>query len=154
MAALSDYAESGLLNHIFRGSTFSKPSHIAIALTSGVISDSDTGSTIPEIPSGINGSGTGYGRVSLGDPSSSGNSLWSQAAANIAVGSGVISNSGTIVFQTALIDWGWVSGIAIVDDFHHGSGNLLMHATLENPRIIYMGDGVSFDIDTLQVSFK
>lgn len=154
MAALSDYAESGLLNHIFRGSTFSKPSHIAIALTSGVIRDSDTGGTIPEIPSGINGSGTGYGRVSLGTPASSGDSLWGQTAANIAAGSGMISNSGNIIFQTALVDWGWVSGIAIVDDYRLGSGNLLMHATLDNPRIIYMGDGVSFDIDTLQIGFK
>ena len=55
MASLSDYLESGLLHHIFRGESFSKPSKIAIALTSGVPQDSDTGFTIPELPSGIDG---------------------------------------------------------------------------------------------------
>ena len=43
MAALSDYLESGLLHHVFRGETFAKPVHVAVALTSGVIVDSDTG---------------------------------------------------------------------------------------------------------------
>ena len=60
MAALSDYLESGLLNHVFRGSTFAKPTDIAIALTSGAPLDSQTGENLLEIPSGINGSGTGY----------------------------------------------------------------------------------------------
>ena len=69
MAALSDYLESGLLHHIFLGQAFEKPSGMVIALTSGVITDSMTGSTIPEIPSGINGSGTGYTRIDLGNPS-------------------------------------------------------------------------------------
>ena len=47
MAALSDYLESGLLNHVFRGGTFDKPSNISLALTSGIPQDSNTGSTLP-----------------------------------------------------------------------------------------------------------
>ena len=53
MAALSDYLESGLLNFIFRGQSFSAPSNISIALTSGAPLDSHTGSTIPELASGV-----------------------------------------------------------------------------------------------------
>ena len=68
MAALSDYLESGLLHHMFRGDIFNKPSGIGIALTSGVPVESDTGSTIPEIPSGIGGVDTGYSRINLGNP--------------------------------------------------------------------------------------
>ena len=68
MAALSDYLESGILTHIFLSGVFAKPSNISVALTSGVPVDSDTGATIPELPSGINGISTGYNRVSLGDP--------------------------------------------------------------------------------------
>ena len=154
MSALSDYLESGLLHHIFRGQSFAKPSEIAIALTSGVPLDSNNGLTIPELPSGINGSGTGYSRLSLGAPSSSGNSVWLYNIDDHNAGSGVIKNSGAFLFNTALLDWGWVSGIAILDDSRYGSGNLLMHATLDNPRIIYMGDTVKFDASTLQISFR
>ena len=151
MAALSDYLESGLLNHIFRGGTFSKPSNISLALTSGVPLDSNTGQTIPELPSGINGSGTGYSRIDLGAPN---NETWSHLTTDIASGIGTIRNSGQLVFNTALLDWGWVSGIAITDHADVGSGNLLMHAQLDNPRIIYTGDNAKFDASTLEISFK
>lgn len=153
MSALSDYLESGLLHHIFRGQSFPKPSEIAIALTSGVPLDSQNGLTIPEIPSGINNSLTGYKRISLGNPSVSGNAKWNFDLLDFAAGSGLIKNNGAFIFDTALLDWGWVSGIAILDDSRYGSGNLLMHSTLTNPRAIYMGDTVKFDSSTLQISF-
>jgi hypothetical protein len=151
MAALSDYLESGLINHVFREETFAKPSNISLALTSGVPKDSDTGATLPEIPSGINGSGTGYARVDLGAPS---DTTWTFTDERFIAGSGLIKNSGQLIFNTALLDWGWVSGIAIVDNGGHGSGNLLMHAQLDNPRLIYTGDNAKFDTETLEISFK
>ena len=163
MAALSDYLESGLLHHVFRGETFNKPSGIAIALCSGVPKDSDTGvnqqkgGNLPELPSGVDGASTGYARKvlsSLGDATSALDALWAYTSADHAAGSGVIANSGTILFDTALLDWGIVSGIAIVDSGDYGVGNLLMHAQLDNPRIIYTGDSVKFDSSTLQISFK
>jgi len=158
MAALSDYLESGLLHHIFLGQAFEKPSGMLIALTSGVPAESDTGSTIPELPSGIAGVKTGYTRIDLGNPSLD-SAKWSYTTADHAVGSGVIGNSGSLIFDTAEVDWGIVSGIAICDSGTHatstdGGGNLLMYAQLDNPRTIYMGDSVKFDTDTLQISFK
>ena len=154
MAALSDYLESGLLNHVFRNESFPKPSAIAIALTSGVPADSHTGSTIPEIPSGINGSGTGYARILLDLTNESGNDYWSFSADNLSAGSGLIKNAANRVFDTALLDWGWISGIAITDHGDYGSGNLLMHQQLDNPRVIYTGDSPVFNAETLQISFK
>ena len=154
MAALSDYLESGLLNHVFRNESFPKPSSIAIALTSGIPQDSDTGATIPELPSGINGSGTGYARILLDRTDVSGNDYWSFSSSDLSVGSGLIKNAANRVFNTALLDWGWISGIAITDNGNHGSGNLLMHSTLDNPRVIYTGDSPVFDAETLQISFK
>ena len=71
-----------------------------------------------------------------------------------------------VVFQPALTDWGWVSGIAIVDSGQppntidesphggYGAGNLLMHAKLENARRIYTGDAVKFYANTLKIRFK
>jgi hypothetical protein len=157
MAALSDYLESGLLHHIFLGQAFEMPSGMLIALTSGVPLESDTGSTIPEIPSGIDGVDTGYSRIDLGNPSLV-SPKWTYTTEDHAVGSGVIGNSGALVFDTALLDWGIVSGVAVCDSGTHassldGGGNLLMYAQLDNPRKIYQGDSVKFDTDTLQISF-
>jgi|TARA_B100000519_G_scaffold196984_2_gene204134 hypothetical protein len=152
MAALSDYLESGLLNFVFRGQSFSAPSNISIALTSGAPQDSHTGSTIPELASGVDpGNSTGYSRVNIGAPSET---TWSYSTDDYNAGSGTVRNSGQIVFNTALVDWGWVSGVAIVDSSLYGSGNVLMHATLDNPRIIYAGDNVKFDYQKLEISFK
>lgn len=154
MTALSDYMESGLLHHVFRGISFPKPSNVSIALCSGVPADSDNGSSIPELPLEINGSGTGYSRYSIGDPAVSGNAFWNYASDDHAAGSGLIKNSSTLLLGTALLDWGWVSGIALVDSPDHGSGNLLMYAELGQPRIIYQGDSPKFDSATLQIKFK
>ena len=162
MAALSDYLESGLLHHVFRGQSFPKPDTICIALTSGTPLDYHTGSTIPEMASGLADgiTSTNYSRVDLGSPASMGNDRWSYstednaAAVSPEFASGIIRNDGQIVFNTALTDWGWVSGIAITDHSTVGAGNLLMHAALTNPRVIYTGDNVKFDIDTLEISFK
>lgn len=154
MTALSDYMESGLLHHMFRGETFPKPTNIALALCSGVPKDSDTGVTIPELPTGINGSGTGYTRYDLGNPSSLGDDKWDYNVDDHAAGSGQIKNATTWIFNTALVDWGWVSGIAVVDSGDHGVGNLLMYAELGNPRIVYQGDAAKFDASQLQIRFK
>lgn len=154
MAALSDYLESGLLHHLFLGTSFPKPTNISIALCSGVPKDSDTGSTIPEVPTGINSNLTGYSRIDLGDPLEDGNTNWLYSLANNAAGSGVISNKVNFVFDKALVDWGWVSGIAITDSPDHQDGNLLMHAQLDNPRIVYMGDTPKFDADLLEIHFR
>lgn len=152
--ALSDYLESGLLHHIFKGETFPKPLNVSIALTSGVPVDSDTGATLLELPTGINGSGTGYNRYDLGDPALSGDVSWVYSQEVHDFGSGIIDNSGTITFNKALLDWGWVSGIAIVDSEQIGVGNVLMHSQLQNPRFIYKGDGVKFDVQNLQIKLS
>ena len=69
-------------------------------------------------------------------------------------GSGLIKNRNTLLFDTAVVDWGWVSGIAVCDSGTVGSGNLLMYAQLNNPRVIYQGDSVKFDSSTLHITFK
>ena len=87
----------------------------------------------------------------IGVPS---NEDWTFSEAMFNSGSGIIANSGQIIFNTALLDWGHVSGIAVVDHSDWGSGNLLMYAQLENPRIIYAGDNAKFDAETLEICFK
>lgn len=221
MAALSDYLEDKLLNHLFRDVSFPQPSEIAIALTSGVPLDSDTGETLPELPSGVDGLDTRYRRRSLGSPN---NNTWhgvgvdggtaytvyqstndpstsgyfypiyleqSDAASNstnslanshtfdefpgvtfytpaseeklaqetnpgyaVYEGNGFIKNKSQIVFNSANTDWGWVSGIAILDSSEYGSGNMLMYAELTNPRYVYTGDNLKFDVKSLEICLK
>lgn len=252
MAAISDYLEKQLLDHIFRGTNFSKPDNISIALTSSVAKDNQNGSNIPEIPTGVTvGSSTlatNYSRLTLGDPSEEGNSKWfdigldtnttyqvylpvsgdvsfsnndgetftenqedgywyplyaansGDATATDAAkfraenedsnsqsyifrfndehpgvnfysprtgvssgvvadggnllyeGNGFIKNQSQIIFQPAFRDWGFVSGVAVLDNSTFGAGNLLMYAKLRNPRFIYTGDQIKFDVRSLEIS--
>jgi hypothetical protein len=69
-------------------------------------------------------------------------------------GNGFIKNSTQISFDTALTDWGWVSGVAILDSDIHGSGNLLLYAELNNPRYVFTGDSIKFDTNALEISIQ
>lgn len=228
MAALSDYLESQLLNHLFRANTINKPGNISVALTTSVGKDSDTGATLPEVPADFDNGGvtttTGYSRLNLGNPATTGNTVWGEVgvdnttayvvdngnvpshsgnfyplyldeAAAIAAdtgnpptaieysfskydgvqffspaelsvsgaaenttqyeiydGNGFIKNNDQMVFGTALSDWGWVSGIALIDSSVQGEGNVLMYSELSNPRYVYTGDNIKFDSKSLEIS--
>lgn len=230
MAAFSDYLESELLNHVFRATEYLKPTNISVVLTSDVAQDNDTGSTLPELPSGYNNGGnwqtTGYSRLSLGDPSVDGTGVWGNvgvdnttafvvdngdevghsgyfyplyldeaaaesadtgnpqstipftfsqfpgvnfyAPSELAVsgsatnttsyelydGNGFIKNNNQLIFGTALSEWGWVSGIAFVDNSVVGQGNMLMYSELSNPRYVYTGDNIKFDTKSLEISIS
>lgn len=151
MSAFSDYLESGLLHHIFRGETFAKPSNISIALTNSVPLDVDTGATLDEVASGDGTILSGYSRVDLGDPSVSGDAAWEYSAFDHAAGSGVIRNVNSIVFETSLVDWGWVSGIAVLDSPTYGAGKVLFRGALDNPRQVFLGDSFKFDPFILEI---
>lgn len=69
-------------------------------------------------------------------------------------GNGFIKNDRQLVFNTALTDWGWVSGVAILDNSDYGSGNILMYSELSNPRYVYTGDNIRFDINSLEISLQ
>jgi hypothetical protein len=217
MAALSEYLESGILNHIFRTSSFEKPTTIAIALTSSVPLSSDDGTTIPELPQSVNGQNTNYARIKISEPETDGDDSWSESGENTGTvyqlysnqvnhsgyfyplylsdddlevsvellqfeefpntnffsptselqsgvtvessyftytGPGSIKNKNSIVFTPAITEWGWVSGIAILDSDSYGQGNLLMYSELSNPRYIYPGDAVRFDADSLEINLN
>jgi hypothetical protein len=231
MAALSDYLESALLNHLFRSVDLPKPSSIAVALTSDVPKDSDNGTNMPELPSGITRGelsvDTNYRRINLGNPVQSGDIFWKNVGVDDVTtfqvygtsdsgvtaglsgyfyplylnestalnnsetlvtsgfmfkefpsvtfyapmdivesgkaenpgfteyeGNGFIKNNRQLIFNAALTDWGWVSGVAIVDSSEYGSGNVLMFSELSNPRYVYTGDNIRFDINSLEISLQ
>jgi hypothetical protein len=138
MPSLSNYAQSGLYNHFFRSATFAKPSTIAIALTTNIPTESDTGATIAELPNA-----NGYTRVM----NASGDAYWR----HVIPGSG--DNAIEIAFPTATGDQGMVSGVVILDSNTHGAGNSLMFGALPTPRDIKSGDVFRFVIGNFDIFF-
>ena len=137
MSGFSEYTASGILNFYFNGQALSVPDNIVLALTSGLCVDTQNGATIPEVPSGINGSGTGYARVTVNNPSVL-QHFWTY-------NSGEVTNSGNITFNPCLVDWGVVSGVAVLDNAIYGSGNLLFHGAIKHKRDVYKGDVIKYD---------
>jgi hypothetical protein len=150
MANLSNYAESGLLNFLFRTNTnnFTKPATVAVALCSGIPAESCNGITIPELPNAA-----GYARVNLGAPA---NAIFTEVVQTFgdltdSNGSGNISNAGAVVFPVATANWGMVSGVAIVDSGVFGTGQMLIYGALQTPRDVKSGDTFQFNIGDLNL---
>ena len=134
--AMSDYLESGLLNMLLRDGTFSKPATVAIALCTAVPYEYQNGATIPELPNT-----GGYARKI----NCSGDAFWNQ---NVH-GSG--SNIAETLWANASANWGYVSGVALVDSATYGAGNVLFYGALNNPRIVLNGDAFKFNAGSLTV---
>ncbi len=142
MAQFSNYAESGILNWLLRSNTnnFNRPATIAVALVNNVVQETQTGATIPELPNA-----NGYARANLGAPA---NSTWSEVTQ--VANSGFVENSNNITF-TATGDWGYVSGVAILDSGVYGAGNVLMYGGLATPRVVLNGDTVTLSAGNLDI---
>jgi hypothetical protein len=140
MPNATDYVESGVINHFFRSSTFPKPTVIAIALTTNVPADNVTQATLQELPNANN-----YARANLGAPA---DATWTAVTQSVA-GSGLSSNTGAINFnQCTGADWGWVSGVVILDNAGYGSGAPL-YASAITPQLIQVGTTFSFPIGNI-----
>jgi len=126
MTAFTDYAEGQLINHIFRTSSFTKPTNLYIALFSA-ITNGET-STVTEL------SGNGYARVQY-------NPLDANWAAPVG-GNGTTYNINAINFPAATADWGFVPYFGIYDAVT--GGNLIIYAPLNNSRNITNGSVPSF----------
>jgi len=157
MTALSEYLQSRVQKAFFHGQTLELPSNISIALTTDLAEDSQDGSSIPEVPESISRSGvidgvsgvydyeTGYSRLDICIPQINGTDHWAYTEG------GNISNVKQLVFDTCREAWGTVSGIAVLDSDVHGSGNLLFHGELEEPRRVLKGDAPKFDATVLEI---
>ena len=142
MPHMTNFAETGVLNHIFRSPSFPKPSTLAVALTRAVPTDSQTGATIDEVPNS-----NGYARVNLGAPSDSLFSIPAQDGA----GSGWITNLSAISFPAATATWGWCSGISILDSATHGAGNAFYNGPLEEAQLIQNGTTFTIPSGSLRI---
>jgi hypothetical protein len=127
MSALSDYLENALVNGVLRGTTFTAPATVYVALYTAAPSDAGGGTQV---------SGGAYAR---------------QSAAFTAPSNGATSNSADITFPIATADWGTVSHFGIFDAAT--AGNLLIHGAFSVAKPIYNGDQFIIRAGDLDVTF-
>jgi hypothetical protein len=114
MAEISNFLENSLINGTLRGTTYTAPTTVYVALYTSDPTDADTGTEC---------SGTSYARqaVTFGAPSN-----------------GATTNSAAVEFPQAGGSWGTITHIGIRDALT--TGNLLYHTALDASKTIATGD--------------
>lgn len=136
MAEFSNYLEEQILTHLFRTSTFTKPSTIYIAACTAAPTDTDTGSTITEPAGGS------YARVQLNPLDAN----WTDPSAGT---QGETDNAAAITFPEATGSWGTITHVAIVDAATNG--NLWCYTALDASKSISATDTLEFAIGDLNI---
>jgi hypothetical protein len=126
MAAITNYLENALVDHVLRGIPYASPISLFVGLF--LTDPTDAGG-------GIEVAGGGYVR---------------QNAFFGAPVDGVSLNTNLITFPVALADWGVIPYAAILDAAF--AGNMLFHCKLADAELVLTGDTFSVLIGNLAVS--
>jgi hypothetical protein len=141
MAAMSDYLENKIIDHIFRATAYTMPAAIYMSLHTSNPLDAASGTEV---------SGNNYARAALAPSTSNwGNTQNSGTAASSGTG-GQTLNKGIITFPIPSGSWGTVTHFAIWDA--SSAGNMLFHGALTVSKTISTSDVVTFPVDTLSVT--
>lgn len=144
MSSMTDYLENKLVDHIFRGQTFTAPTNLYIALFTAAPSDAGGGTEV---------SGNGYARATVANSLANWAGTQSSGSTTASTGTGgVTSNNGVVTFATPTgAGWGTVTHMAIFDAV--SGGNMLFQGALGASKTINAGDTVSYAAGTLTVTF-
>lgn len=135
MAAMSDYLEGQIIDHLFRTGTFAKPAAIYVALFTAAPSDSGGGTEV---------TGGSYARAQVTQLDAN----WNAPTA----GNGLTDNVNDIVFPTPSANWGTITHFGIFDA--SSAGNLLLHGALGTSKTVNNGDPApKFAAGALDVTF-
>lgn len=129
-AAMSDYLENKIVDHVFRATTYTSPATIYIGLGTAACSDSSAGTEV---------SGGSYARVAV--TSNTTNWAGTQSAGSTAASSGTggtTSNNGAITFPSPTANWGSVTHVIFMDA--SSGGNLLFCVALTVAKTVNNGD--------------
>ena len=121
MGAKTDYLEDKFIDHLFRGTPYTAPTTLYVALYTAAPDDTGGGTEV---------SGGGYARVGVANSDTE----W---AATVG-GNATTSNLNDITFPAPTADWGQVTHFGIFDAAT--GGNLLVYAALTTPKTINNGD--------------
>jgi hypothetical protein len=142
MAAMTDYLENKLIDHTFRGVSFTAPAALHIALFTAAPSDAGGGTEV---------TGGSYARVALAPSTTNWASTGGAGTTtNPSAGTGgTTSNNVAITFPTATASWGTVTHVAIFDA--STAGNMLWWGALTASQVVGSGGTFSFAISALSV---
>ena len=122
----SNYLELKLLDHVLGSTSYSQPSAIYVALSTGSFNDDASGTEL---------SGNGYTRKAITFGTAS---------------SGSIASNSAVEFDTATGSWGSVGFFGLYDA--SSSGNLLYHGAFSASKTIETGDILKISSGSLTVS--
>lgn len=131
MAAISDYLEEQWLNTL-RGTNFTAPSNIYVALFNTAPTDSTPGTEPTD---------AAYGRQEI---------VFS--AVSQVGNKGTISNNAEIVFSVATESWGTIGWIALFDA--STDGNMLWQGAVNTAKVVDIDDQVRFQAGELVVTLE
>lgn len=114
MAEISNYLENALINGTIRGTTYTAPTTVYVALYTSDPTDADTGTEV---------SGGSYAR---------------QSVTFAAPSDGLSASNADVTFPQATGNWGTVGWIGLRDNLT--GGNLLYHTALTAAKTIETGD--------------
>lgn len=123
MAAISDYLEDALLDHVFNATPYTSPVQVFVGLFTTATSDTGGGTEV---------SGGGYVR---------------QAASFGPASNGQVVTDADITFPVATGNWGIVTHVGLYDAL--AAGNLLFHGSLVAARTVNTGDTFKFNAGDL-----
>jgi hypothetical protein len=143
MAAMSNFLENELIDHIFRNRSYTAPTVLAVALYTAAPSDSGGGTEV---------SGGSYARASLNQLFSNWEGTGGEVTAVDSAGTGgATQNAVAITFPTPSANWGSITHFGIFDAT--SGGNLLFHGALTQAKTVNNGDPApSFAIGALDVT--
>jgi len=129
MAAMSDYLENQLIDHLFRGATFAKPAGLHLALYTVAPTDAGGGTEVV---------GGAYARTNMnqgnaGNTDTAGTNLVASAGTT-----GQTANSADLIFPAPTANWGSIVAIGIFDAAT--AGNLLFWSALVTPKTVNNAD--------------
>ena len=133
MSGPSDYAEAGVLNHLFRNTVLASPTTVYAALFTADPTDAGTG---PEVAAG------GYARqaVTFNAPGDDGQ------------GGKQVVNAADVTFGPAMASWGTITHAAIFDALV--GGNMIWSGALAAAKAIDTDDEFKFAAGELKIALR
>jgi hypothetical protein len=132
MAAMTAYLQKKLLDHALGIASYTMP--VSVTMSLHTASPGDSGSYVDEVTT----VSSGYSRQSI------------TASMNATVlATGVASNSVTVSFGPALIDWGTVAYVGVNDTL----GNMLLYGALDEVQTTPIGESVQFSAGQFLIQF-
>ncbi|MCR4300971.1 MAG: hypothetical protein NUV51_05115 [Sulfuricaulis sp.] len=143
MSAMNDYLENKIVDHVFRTSSYTKPTVLAVALYAAAPGETGGGTEV---------TGGAYARVSNNPLNTNWNATQGGTTGDSSGTGGLTDNAGVLTFPTPTANWGVVTHFAILDAAT--AGNFLLYGALTTPKTVNNGDPApTFPAGALDVTF-